>query len=71
MTDIRPLIALGGNVTGASLAGFVIRHLDQFLIGWYWGPAALGFYERAYKLLLVPVNNINALFTVLMQALSG
>ena len=52
------LLGFGGSVTGNSLVALLARNLDQVLIGWFWGPHPLGFYERAYKLLMVPINNV-------------
>ncbi|MEK9970998.1 MAG: lipopolysaccharide biosynthesis protein [Ferrovibrio sp.] len=69
--DIRAMLGFGGSVTGFNLLATAARSLDQVLIGWLWGPVILGFYERASKLVLVPVNNLNApLYAVAMPALS-
>jgi len=69
--DLRGFVRFGASVTGFNLLTAAARSLDQVLIGWLWGPAILGFYERAAKLVLVPVNNINApLYAVAMPALS-
>jgi polysaccharide transporter, PST family len=54
------LIGFGSSVTGNNIVALIARNLDQVLIGWFWGPHALGFYERAYKLLMVPINNVTA-----------
>lgn len=71
LRGIAPLLGFGGNVTGSNLANMLVRNLDQLLIGWYWGAGALGLYDRAYKLLLVPINNLNfPLFAVAMPTLS-
>lgn len=68
---IRDMLGFGGSVTGFNLLAAAARSLDQVLIGWLWGPVTLGFYERAAKLVLVPVNNLNApLYAVAMPALS-
>jgi len=68
---VRALLRFGGHVTGSNLVGTFARNLDQILIGWYWGATPLGLYERAYKILLVPINNLNApLYSVAMPALS-
>lgn len=65
------LLAFGGSVTGNGIVNLLARNLDQMLIGWLWGPRSLGFYERGYKLLMVPVNNITGpLYSVGMPALS-
>jgi PST family polysaccharide transporter len=47
------------------------RSVDQILIGWLWGPAILGLYERTTRLVLLPVNTINApVYAAGMPALS-
>jgi len=71
LRQVRDLLRFGGHVTGANLVSTFVRSLDQILIGWYWGAAPLGFYERAYKVVIVPINTLNApLFSVAMPALS-
>ena len=69
--EMRDLVGFGGNVTVSNLVGFFSRSLDQMLIGWYWGAAPLGLYERASKLLLMPVTTLTTpLYLVAMPALS-
>lgn len=71
LAEVRPLLGFGGYVTGSNLASLLVRNMDQVLIGWYWGATPLGLYDRAYKILLLPINNLNApLFSVAMPALS-
>lgn len=68
---VRELLGFGGNVAISNLVGLLARSADQVLIGWFWGAAALGLYERASKLVLLPLNNLNApLHAVAMPALS-
>ncbi len=71
LAAVGDLLRYGGHITGSNLISTLVRGLDQVLIGWWWGPVPLGLYERAYKILLVPINNLNApLFTVAMPMLS-
>jgi PST family polysaccharide transporter len=68
---LRELLMFGAGVTGSGLAAAFSRSLDQVLIGWMWGPAVLGLYERTTRLLLLPVNTINApVYATAMPALS-
>ncbi len=61
----------GLNVTGFNLANFFARNLDNVLIGRYWGERPLGLYDRAYKLLLFPLQQINnPLAKVMLPVLS-
>jgi PST family polysaccharide transporter len=65
------LLGFGASVTGSGLAVAFARSIDQILIGWLWGPAVLGLYERTTRLLLMPVNTINApIYAAAMPALS-
>lgn len=68
---IGELVRFGASVTGSNAAITVTRNLDQVMIGWLWGAAWLGIYERAVRLLLLPLNNINSpLYGIAMPALS-
>lgn len=68
---VRAMVRFGGSVTGCYLAIVFSRSIDQVVIGWLWGPAVLGVYERATKLLMVPLNSINGpVYSVGMPALS-
>lgn len=65
------LLSFGAAVTGSGLAVALTRSVDQVLIGWLWGPTILGLYERTTRLLLLPINSINApVYAVGMPALS-
>ena len=57
--EVRTALHFGANVTGFNLANFFARNFDNVLIGRYWGEDALGLYDRAYKLLLMPLQQIN------------
>ncbi|WP_026616978.1 lipopolysaccharide biosynthesis protein [Ensifer aridi] len=54
----RDIISFGANLTGFNLVNFFSRNLDNILIGKFSGPVELGYYDRAYKLLLFPLQNI-------------
>ncbi|WP_420024326.1 lipopolysaccharide biosynthesis protein (plasmid) [Cereibacter azotoformans] len=67
----RALIGFGAGITGFNFANFFARNLDNVLIGRVWGGAQLGLYDRAYKLLLMPLNQVaNPLSKVMIPALS-
>ena len=71
IAKVKDLLGFGGNVTLSNLINYSTQNLDQVLIGWYWGASPLGLYDRAHRLLLVPINNLNTpLFAVAMPALS-
>lgn len=54
----RALLGFGANLSGFSLVNFFSRNLDNILIGRVWGPVQLGFYDRAYMLLLFPLQAV-------------
>ncbi len=68
---VRPMLAFGGNLTGFSFINYFARNTDNVLIGWYWGAGPLGFYSKAYQLLLLPIIQINSpMSAVAIPALS-
>ena len=70
-SGVRSMLAFGGNVTGFNVVNYFARALDKILIGRSWGAGQLGLYERAYRLLLFPIQQINApLSAVVIPALS-
>jgi PST family polysaccharide transporter len=70
-TDIRELVALGRDLTQFNVLNYWARNLDNFLIGRFWGAAQLGLYNRAYQLLLFPMQQITTpLSSVAISALS-
>lgn len=56
----RQMVQLGAGITSYNFFTFIARNLDNVLIGRVWGDAPLGLYDRAYKLLLFPLTQINA-----------
>jgi O-antigen/teichoic acid export membrane protein len=56
---IGALVRFGGLMMVFDLIGYLNYKVDNLIVGWFLGPAALGFYDKAYQLLLMPVNQIN------------
>lgn len=63
------LLRFGANVTGFSFLNYLSRSMDAVMIARAYGATALGFYDRAYRLLLFPIQNINAPVTKVMVPL--
>lgn len=57
---IRELIGFGAHVTGFELVNYFHRNLDNVLIGRFWGAVELGFYSRAYQMMMLPINSLRA-----------
>jgi O-antigen/teichoic acid export membrane protein len=65
------MLTFGSHLTGGNVMNYVARNVDSFLIGRIWGPVALGYYGRAYQLLLMPTLQITApIRSVAVPALS-
>lgn len=58
--ETRAMVGFGSGVTGFNLANYFSRNADNILIGKFFGDVALGFYDRAYRLLLFPLSQIHA-----------
>jgi PST family polysaccharide transporter len=59
-TPIKRFVRFGGSVLGTQLMGYATNNVDNVALGVVWGPGPLGAYSRAYQLLMVPINQINA-----------
>jgi len=57
---VREMLAFGGYLTGFNTVNYFARNMDNVLIGWRWGPGPLGLYSRAYSILMLPLQQINA-----------
>ena len=43
------------------------RNLDNLFIGKYFSPAALGFYDKSYRLMMMPVQNLTFVITPVLH----
>jgi O-antigen/teichoic acid export membrane protein len=52
------------NLTVSRIVTYLMRYLDDFIIGYFFGKAALGIYDRAYQIVHLPMrliaNRVNA-----------
>lgn len=55
-TGVRPMLVFGGHLTGFELISYLSRKCDDLIVGWYCGVEQLGFYDKAYQLLLLPAR---------------
>ena len=56
MQPFRELFLFGINILGGNFVDFLSVHSDDFLIGYFLGPIALGYYTLAYNLLIVTTD---------------
>ena len=57
---IGSMIRFGGIVTLNSVVAYVAYNLEKVLLGRVWGADVLGIYGRAYQLINLPTENLNA-----------
>ena len=62
-TGARKKLAFGLQLTGSRFLNYFATNADNFLIGRYIGGDALGIYNRAYSLFMVPVYQIQGPIT--------
>ena len=69
--EVRSLIDFSGNLVGFNVFNYFARNADNLIIGRWLGAADLGYYSMAYKLMLLPMQNVAVVVTrALMPALS-
>jgi len=56
MGRFKELFVFGINIVGGNFVDFLSVHSDDFLIGYFLGPVALGYYTLAYNLLIVTTD---------------
>lgn len=57
-SGVRDMLKFGANVTAFDFVNYFHRNLDNILIGKFWGSIQLGYYSRAYSLLMLPINSL-------------
>lgn len=50
-----------------NVINYFSRNLDKLLIGKYMGTAQLGYYEKSYRLMILPLQNITQVITPVMH----
>jgi PST family polysaccharide transporter len=58
--EMRGLLRFGGNLMASQLLAYLSTNIGQILIGSRLGPTPLGHYNRAFALLTMPLNQLNA-----------
>lgn len=68
---LEGMFQFGFNIMLHNAANYASRNIDNILIGRFFGSEALGFYDRAYKILLYPLENLaNPVSRVMVPLLS-
>lgn len=56
---IKAVLSFSMGLTGAAFVGFLNRNTDNVLIGRFLGADALGFYDRAYLMMRMPMKTLS------------
>lgn len=59
-SNMRPLLKFSLSLTATQTLGYVSRRVDSLVIGSRFGANELGFYNRAFQLLTLPLSQIQA-----------
>lgn len=54
------MLRFGGNITVSNVAMYLNTVVDNVVIGYWLGTVALGFYDRAWKLVVMPLTQLMA-----------
>jgi len=57
-SGLRTLLLYGKDVATSDVATYTMRNVDNLLIGWACGVGPLGFYDRAYTLMMIPLAQL-------------
>lgn len=72
MSACRDLLKFSGYLVGFNIVNYWARNLDALLVGRVIGATALGFYTRAYSLMLLPLSQVSFILgKVMFPALSS
>lgn len=56
---VGELVGFGASLVGTQASNSIVRHIDNIAIGRWIGAAALGAYDRAFNLMLLPQLQLN------------
>lgn len=69
--EIVPLLKFGSRISAFNIVNYFSRNGDNVLIGRFLGSVELGFYTKAYNLMMLPVRQIRGpIYSVGLPALS-
>jgi len=57
---VGSMLRFGGTLTLTGLVTYISSNLEKVLLGRFWGVDAIGIYGRAYQLINIPTDNLNA-----------
>ena len=71
-SGVGSMLSFGMDMTAYRILNFLTRNLDRILIGKYCGAGQVGYYNKAYQFLLLPISQLRSpLVSVATPALSA
>ncbi len=67
LESVKKIASYSSYTFGFSLINYFTRNLDKLLIGKVFGMIPLGYYEKSYKLMLLPVQNLTHVITPVLH----
>lgn len=67
--SVKKIINYSGYQFAFNIVNYFSRNLDNLLTGKFFGDAELGYYNKAYTLMLYPVNNLAGVITPVVHPL--
>lgn len=67
LRSVRVIFAFSAFQFGFNLINYFTRNLDKLLIGRHMGMTPLGYYEKSYRLMLLPLQNITNVVSPVMH----
>lgn len=65
--SVRKIAGYSGYTFGFSLISYFVNNLDTLLIGRIFGMTILGYYEKSYRLMRLPVQNLTYVITPVLH----
>ncbi|MBP6342888.1 MAG: MOP flippase family protein [Candidatus Omnitrophica bacterium] len=66
ISALKDFLAFSVNLTAYQVINYFARNMDQVLIGKFLGSEVLGYYSLAYKLMMLPLQNISWVLSKVM-----
>lgn len=67
VAPLRRILRFSGFQAGFGIVNYFARNLDNLLVGAMMGPAQLGYYDKAYKVMQYPLNYLTGIFSNVLQ----
>ena len=69
LTSIKKILSFSVFQMGFNLIYLLYREMDKILIGKYFGMLNLGYYEKSYRLMMLPISNISVVISPVLHPL--